>query len=253
MAYLRHVLPLAVVLAVGGLVASAQALLATEYQLQVASVEEKLFHRYVETQGAPFRTYLHILPRLAEALDRGTLPSSVLLPEREPRLVQTGAKVPGHTTPRVVDLTAARRDQSWNTVAWEGSPGQTVLFRVSSLLVHYQELMEIAVDTDGVLRRLPVYGVPILWEAQLLAPTLSDTYIATALERGTWPAWVAKHAVSQNGLAVVVGRNHDLKFPDAVYLMVQMPPEAKTYKVVLAWRDREDLRKDSFDGNDRNK
>src|SRR4030095_7068323 len=99
--------------------------------LQVASVEEKLFHRYVDTQGAPFQTYLHILPRLEEALDRGTLPSGVLLPDREPRLVQTGANVPGQTAPRVIDLAASRRDQPWITVTWEGTPGQTVLFRVS--------------------------------------------------------------------------------------------------------------------------
>jgi hypothetical protein len=233
--------------------ATAPALQAAEYRLQVASIENKLFHRYVNTQGTPFLTYLHTLPRLGEALDNGTFSTQWLLFDREPRLMQAARAVPGQTGPRVLASTPPRPGQPWMTVTWEGVPGQTVMFRLSSLLVHYQELMEVAVYTEGALRRLPVYGVPLFGNTQVPVPTLSDTYIATAIERGTFAAWVAEHAVAHDGLSVVVGRSHDQKFPDAVYLLVQMPAAARTYQVVLAWRDREDLHKGhNLDGGDFN-
>jgi hypothetical protein len=235
-----------------GLLAFAPALRAEGYRLQVASVEETLFHRYVNTQGQPFQTAQHILPRLEEALDQGTLPPGVLLADREPRLLSAVSTVPGQAEPKIVAGTAPLSPQPWNTVAWEGTAGQTVVFRISSNLVHYQELMEIAVNTDGVLRRLPVFGIPMFGAKQLLVPALSDTFIATQVERRTFVAWAAQHAVSQDGLSVVVGRNHDQKFPDAVYILVRTPPAAKTYKLVMAWRDREALRGGTDRGGDFN-
>jgi len=54
-------------------------------------------------------------------------------------------------------------------------------------------------------------------------------------------------------LSIIVGRNANLYFPDTIYLLVQMPPQEKTYKVVLAWKDRETLQKgDGKNGGSRN-
>lgn len=221
------------------LLTSAKTLGAMEYQLRVASVEEKLFLRYVQTQGRPFQAEQHILPQLEAALERGTLSVQVLLPDREPQLQRPLSAALMQGGPTVVRTTSAQAGAPWITVVWEGTPGQTAIFRISSPLVHYQGLTQVAVNTDGVLRRLPVQGVPLFGRRKLLAPALSDNYIAYARERGTFEAWVAQHAVSHNGLSVVVGLSPDQQFPDAVYLLVQMPPEAKTYKVVMAWRDRD--------------
>ena len=245
-----YALTVPVALSALGLLAFVPALRAEEYRLQVASVEEKLFHRNVDTQGQPFQVAQHILPRLENALDQGTLPPGVLLADREPRLLHSTKLARGQAEPKIVALTAPGSQQPWNTVTWEGTAGQTVVFRISSNLVHYQELMEIAVNTDGVLRRRPVFGVPLFGPQSLLAPALSDTYIATQVERGTFVAWAAQHAVSQEGLSVVVGRNHDQKFPDAVYVLIHLPPVAKTYKLVMAWRDREQLRGGTERGGD---
>jgi hypothetical protein len=106
----------------------------------------------------------------------------------------------------------------------------------------------VAVDTDGVLRRLSVSGVPLFGRRKVAVPDFAATYITYTLDRGVFTTKMARYAESFDGLSVIIGRNNNLYYPDFVYLMVQMPPEARTYKVVLAWRDRETLR--NGDGND---
>jgi hypothetical protein len=220
---------------------------ATEYGLQIAHLEEKLFLRYVETRGAPLRAAQHELPQLQEALDRARLSPQVLVPGREVRLLDYPPATAGQRDATMVRLDAPRRENPWTSVVWEGPPGKTAVFQIHSNMSHYQELIDIAVSTDGVLRRLPVSGVPLFRPQPLPAPALSATYLSYALERGTFETLVARHAAPLDGLSIVVGRNANLHFPDSVYLVVHMPQEAKTYQVVLAWKDREELRKDNND------
>jgi hypothetical protein len=210
---------------------------ATPYQLQVAHVEEKLFLRYVETGG--------VLPQLQAALDQATLPSSALLPDRDVRPITPAKDRSGRLTAVTPHLTPPQSGNPWMVVAWEGTPGKTVVFQISSQQVHYQELVEVAVDIDGVLQRLPVSGVPLFGRRRVPVPDFAATHIMYRLERGLFVTKMTQYAESFDGLSVLIGRNHNLYYPDFVYLMVQMPAEAKTYKVVLAWRDRETLR----DGN----
>jgi hypothetical protein len=218
---------------------------AAEYGLQIAHIEEKLFFRYVETRGAPLRAEQHVLPQLQEALDRARLSPHVLVPGREVRLLDYPPAIAGQRDATVVRMDAPRRENPWTSVSWEGTPGKTAVFQIRSDQSHYQELMDIAVRTNGVLQRLPVSGVPLFGAQKLLAPALSATYLDYTFERGTFETLVARHAVSLDGLSVMVGRNANLHFPDSVYLVVRMPQTAKTYQVVLAWRDREELRKDT--------
>jgi len=127
------------------------------------------------------------------------------------------------------------------------------VLEIRSQQVHYQELREVAVDSNGILRRLPVTGVPLFGSRQQLVPDFASTYIDYKLERGTFAASMARYATSFDGLSIIVGRNANLYFPDTIYLLVQMPPQEKTYKVVLAWKDRETLQKgDGKNGGSRN-
>jgi hypothetical protein len=215
---------------------------ATPYQLQIAHVEEKLFLRYVETGGNLFHVARHVLPRLQEALDQATLSSAALLPDRNVQPIIPAKDRSGRLEAVTARLTPPQPSNPWMVVAWEGTPGKTVVFQVSSQQVHYQELIEVAVDIDGVLQRLPVSGVPLFGRRQVAVPAFASTYIMYTLERGLLVTKMAQYAESFDGLSVLIGRNHNLYYPDFVYLMVQMPAEAKTYKVVLAWRDRETLR-----------
>jgi hypothetical protein len=93
-----------------------------------------------------------------------------------------------------------------------------------------------------------VNGVPLFGPKKMLAPEFAATDISYRLETGRFVTKIIPYAESFDGLSIIVGRNHNLYFPDYVYVVVQMPPEAKTYKVVLAWKDRETLR--DGDGKD---
>lgn len=221
---------------------NASAARSTQYQLQIAHVEEKLFFSYVDTGGNLFQADRHTLPQLKGALDQGTFPSAALLPDRDVRALapeKDQAKQLEAVTARIVP---PQPHNPWMVVSWEGTAGKTVVLRIRSQQVHYQELREVAVDADGVLRRRTVSGIPLFGKKRVPVPDFSSTYIAYTLECGTFLNKAAKYAATLDGLSIVVGRNHDLYFPDDVYVVVQMSAQPQTYKIVLAWKDRERLR-----------
>jgi hypothetical protein len=163
----------------------------------------------------------------------------------------TPSAAAGQFEPVVLSVTEPQPSNPWMVASWEGTPGKTVLLQISGFQASYQELIALAVNTNGVLRRLPVHGVPLFGSKRLLAPALPSTYLDNALQHGTFADLAARYATPREGLSVMVGRYHDPQYPDTVYLLVQMPPEAKTYKVVLAWKNRESLEKDGDRGPDR--
>jgi hypothetical protein len=233
------------------LLATAQTSDAAQYRLQVANLEEMLFFRYVETQGAPLRAERHVLPRLEAELDRTGFPVRAILSDYTVQPVAPMATVVGQFEPVVLSVTSPQHSNPWMVASWEGLPGKTVLLQLSGYQANYQELVAVAVNTNGVLRRLPVQGIPLFGSRKLLAPAVSSNYLDHALERGAFGSLASKHATSLDGLSVVVGRNHDPQYPDTVYLLVQMPPGAKTYKIALAWKNRDELENDSDDDQGR--
>jgi hypothetical protein len=225
---------------------------AATYQIQIAHVEEKLFFRYVNTQGSPLRAERHILPELEAALDQGELSAQVVLPDRQIQAIDPERDESGQLEPVSLSVTPPQPRNPWKIVTWEGTPGHFALLQISSQQVHYQELREVAVDTDGTLRRLPVTGIPLFGKRQQFAPDFASTYLTYTLDQGSFVTKMAQYAASLDGLSIVVGRNSNLYYPDTIYLLVRMPLQAKTYKVVLAWRDRETLRDgDGMDGGSR--
>lgn len=218
--------------------------IATQYQLRLANLEDKLFASYIDAQGQPFRSEGHILPRLEASLNQD-FPSQLLI-DRHVRVISSqGVSVPPYRAGVAVD--SADGDDAWTIVQWDGAPGTHQVLRISSNDVHYQELTAVAVKRDGMLRLLPIYGIPLFGPQQLLAPSMPSTYIDYRLERGTFEALMQRHAISSDGLSVLVGRYHDPRYPDQLYIRVQMPRHEKQYTVVLAWKDRDELRLDGGD------
>ncbi len=218
-----------------------------QYQLRLVNLEDKLFSSYVDTQGQPLQANRHILPRLEASLNRDFSPH--LLIDRSIRVISLkGVSLPPQQAGVAVKM--PDRDDAWTRVQWDGAPGAYQVLRISSHDVHYQELTAVAVKRDGVLRVLPVYGVPLFGPKKLPAPAMPSTYIEYRLELGTFDALMQKHATSPDGLSVLVGRNHDPRYPDQLYVRVQMPSDAKQFTVVLAWKDRDELR---HDGEEREK
>jgi hypothetical protein len=87
-------------------------------------------------------------------------------------------------------------------------------------------------------------GAAVWRSGALPVPAMPALYIINALKHSSFGTKVVPQSAVHNGLSVIVGRHHDRNFPDTVYLLVRMSPETKTYKVVLAWKDRKSTRKD---------
>ena len=70
---------------------------------------------------------------------------------------------------------------------------------------------------------------------------VSQDFLANAVDHGTFPEWVAQNATAVDGLSVVVGQGDNRVYdPDRLYLLIKLPPEPHTFKVVIGWRNHED-------------
>jgi hypothetical protein len=72
------------------------------------------------------------------------------------------------------------------------------------------------------------------------AHTTSDPIL---VERGLFTGWVAQHAKVLNGMSIVVGRGRSgVVSADRVYAMMTLPPEPRTFKLVIGWEQPDRFR-----------
>jgi hypothetical protein len=61
-----------------------------------------------------------------------------------------------------------------------------------------------------------------------------------AVDRGTFPQYVAQRAKAVGGMSFVVGQGHDPFYdPDRLYVLLTLQPAPHTFKVVIGWRDHD--------------
>lgn len=78
----------------------------------------------------------------------------------------------------------------------------------------------------------PAYGVKV--------PEVSYDFLANAVDQGTFPHGVARRATAINGVSVVVGRGRSFFCnPDRLHMLIKLPPEPRTFKLVIGWRDHD--------------
>jgi hypothetical protein len=198
---------------------------AATYQLQVASMPERVFMYFVEDRT---------LPRIEAYLDNTRRSKFVLFRDRQPRPLElTG---PGQSVPFPVNVTLPKRNDPWGVTTWDGEAGQLAVFRVRGKQSNYQKLRRVAVQMGGVLTRFPVRGVPASRLQPMQVPATAASYLTHALESGAFAAWAERRAATYNGLSVIVGRHHNAQESDTVYLVVRMPQTGRAYKVILGWK-----------------
>ena len=129
-----------------------------------------------------------------------------------------------------------KRNDPWGLTTWDGDAGELAVFRIRGIQSDHQKLRRVAVQTDGVLTRFPVRGIPASQSQPMQVPATAASYLTHALESGTFTAWVERRAVSYDGLSVVIGRHHNAQESDTVYLVVRMPQTGRSYKVILGWK-----------------
>jgi len=208
-----------------------------EYRLQVTHLDSRTFFAYLENSAPAWRSEER-MERLEARLDKMEFPTAAVLPGREVQLLLD----PGYGGKPVLAVQLpVIKGQAWTTLVWQGEPGDTVAFVVKSEMRAWQEARAIATNAEGVLRRLSIGGPALFGRQWQQVPEISYDFIANAVDRGTFTGGVARHARTINGVSVVVGRGRSLfQNPDRVYMLIKLPSEPRTFKLVIGWQDHDD-------------
>ena len=198
---------------------------AATYQLQVASVSDRVFMYFVEGRT---------LPRAEAFFDDARRSKYVLFRDRQPQLLELVA--PDQAAPAAVNVTPPKPNNPWGVMTWNGEAGQLAVFRIRGIRSDHQKLRRVAVQTDGVLTRFPVRGIPASQSQRMQVPATAANYLTHVLESGAFAAWIERRAVSYDGLSVIIGRHHNAQESDTVYLVVRMSQTGRSYKVILGWK-----------------
>lgn len=229
---------------IGGILASFWLLAvlawAMEYRLEVTNLDYLTFSSYVQRGGT--------MTGLETRLDQQQLPPGAVIPGREVQLLEDPAY--GGQVPTRIALRPATRRQAWTTYVFDANPTDTVAFVVKTDMVAWQEVWDVAGTVGGTLRRLSLGNPALFGPSRAEVPEVSQDFLANAADQGTFPQWVAQHAKAVDGLSVVVGQGGDLLYrPDRVYLLLKLPPEPHTFKVVIGWKNH--LREEQGDHEER--
>jgi hypothetical protein len=106
-------------------------------------------------------------------------------------------------------------------------------------MVAWQHAMDVAADANGTLRRLSIGG-PGIFGGSREVPQVTEEFLANAVDRGTFPQWVAQHAKAVDGMSFVVGQGDNPEYdPDRVYIVLKLPSQPHTFQAVIGWQDRQ--------------
>jgi Caspase domain/Bacterial SH3 domain len=211
-----------------------------QYHLLVTHINFGTFASYLEK--APSGTSgEEVMPRLEGRLDRLEFPSAAVIPDRDLQLLTDAGY--GSSTPSRIAVVPMSAGKSWTTLVWEGQPGDRVAIVMKSESQAWPEVRAVAANPEGVLRRLTIGGPSLFGGGSRQVPDVSYDFIANAVERGTFTGWVTQHAQALNGMSLVVGRGRSAALSaDRVYAMITLPPEPRTFKLVIGWEQPERLR-----------
>jgi hypothetical protein len=208
---------------------------AAEYRLQVANIDDQLFSSY-EGQGTSFWSQKEPMGRLEARLDQQQFSRAAILPGHHVELLEDPAY--GGTTPTNVSLLPATGHQDWSTYVFDANPGDTVVFVVRTDMAAWQQVEDVAADANGTLRRLSIGG-PGIFGGSREVPQVSQDFLANAVDRGTFPQYVAQRAKAVDGMSFVVGQGDNPQYdPDRVYIVLKLPPQPHTFQTVIGWQDR---------------
>jgi hypothetical protein len=203
-----------------------------EYTLQIASLLEDAF--------------VHFMPRLSmtdegrmdgmeRALDSGTVDSGAFLYDRElspvdSRLARSLGASPVAPTGQIVHGRGG-----WQSVRWQGTPGDRAVWAVESVSTHRQRVTHLALSANGNgLEYVRPYRATLS-----PSPMRAVTYRLPVLRSGTaenpvWERFLSRSVDLRGGVAAVVGEN-SVNAGDWIFLLVDQPSEPTTFKVVAGW------------------
>jgi len=224
-------------LIVGGMLASMWLLApptwAVQYRLQVVNLDALAVFAQVENSPGPGEERVS---RLEARLDNGEFSTAAVLPGRQVQLLEDPRY--GGKTPARLQVLPSTRDSAWTTLQWEGNPGDSVAFVIKSDIRAWQEVVAVAANPEGVLRRLAIGSPGWFGRSSQEVREVAYDFLANAVAQGTFTPWLEQNARVLNGMSVVVGRGRSFfENPDRVYTVLKLPPEPHTFRVVIGWRN----------------
>jgi hypothetical protein len=210
---------------------------ALEYRLQVANLDFLTVSAYTDPHaGQPGEGSLR---RLQERLDTMEFLASAIIPGREIQPLEDPRY--GGEVPERLSILPTTRDQAWTTLVWDANPGETMAFVVKTDMVAWQQIWMLGANPEGMLRRLTIGGPSWFGRRSYEVSGVSYDFLANAADQGIFPSWMAQNAPSLHGMSLVIGQGrHRFYDPDRLYIVLKLPTEPHTYKVVVGWRDYSD-------------
>lgn len=208
---------------------------AVEYRLQVANLDFLTLSGSLDNSTHVRRGEADT-GRMAARSDNVEFTASAMIPGREVQLLKDSRY--GGKPPTGLAVFPVTREQAWTTLVWEGNPGDTVAFVVKSELKAWQEVVAVAANPEGVLRRLSIGGPSLFGRQRREVPEVSYDFLLDAADRGTFPGWLERNSTAIDGMSLVVGRGRNrIDDPDRVYAVIKLPSEPRNFKLVIGWRD----------------
>ena len=208
---------------------------AVEYRLQVVNLDAITVLAHIDNTGpAPHGEARK--SHLEARLDNGGFSAAAALPGRRVQLLHDPGY--GGTPLAWLQVLPSARDSAWTTLQWEGHPGDSVAFVVRSEMRAWQEVVAVAANPEGVLRRLVIGSRGWFGRSRPEVREVADEYLAHAVAQDTFTQWLEQNAQALNGMSVVVGRGGSVvEQPDKVYAVLTLPPEPHTFRLVIGWRN----------------
>jgi hypothetical protein len=206
--------------------------LAIEYALQTASLLDDAFYFYVRGSVGNGVGELAV-PALEEALDADEVPSGALLYDREMwpgggALASSFGAVPVRPTGQTAG------DGRWQTVRWDGTPGERVVWVMRPASMFRQRVKALALSAPGRgLHYFLPYRVSIVPQP-LRAVVYNLTFLRSGESGGDlWDRYLSRAVDLEDGLAAIVGQNYS--GGDWIYFVIEQPSAPTTFRAVVGW------------------
>lgn len=219
------------------ILAAPSVVLASEYRLRVANVDDTAYFHFAERDGHDAETPF-VLRGLGPALEQGALPSGVFVPRRA-LLPVAGGTLRSFAAVEARPLSPAPGTGQWQEVRWEGKPGERAVWVVRGEGVAHQAVVGVGLRAEGgdLRHYIPFTPGPGPWKVH--AARLGLDFVDFWYGRdGLWERYLGPKLDLTAGVGAVVAENPNAAYADSVFLVIEQPPTSTTYDVVIAWRQR---------------
>jgi len=228
---------------------------AVEYRLQVANLYRESFVHYFDGPLGTGSGDL-VMERLGRDLDTERIPSGALLSDRTFRYGWEALAGSFRAVKVIAEIKPAEGSRRLDEVVWAGNPGERSVWVIAPTTTRTQEVVHVALqgvpvtagESSALRHYLPyrVTGSP----GPQTAVTYPLDFVRFYEGRGPtlWDRYLSRSTGLGQGIAAIVGESSNPSFADWVYIVIQHPPQATTFKAAVAWERRRGADRSNLEG-----